>query len=180
MRATRKRSPASGRNRPGNILIRSPFGGCSRNRISEESGGMVLAVKSSIVKSRIRKIEECVTDLEGIRKLPERLFVADRPVRAAAERLLQVAIQSLLDIGSHIIAERGFREADGYAEIIDILGEEGVLPKRFAARIRGMAGLRNILVHDYLEVDPRELRKHLRRLNDFERYSRYVVEYLRL
>jgi uncharacterized protein YutE (UPF0331/DUF86 family) len=43
-----------------------------------------------------------------------------------------------------------------------------------------MAGLRNILVHDYLEVDPRELRKHLRRLNDFERYSRYVVEYLRL
>ena len=141
---------------------------------------MVLAVKSSIVKSRIRKIEECVTDLEGIRKLPERLFFADRPVRAAAERLLQVAIQSLLDIGSHIIAERGFREADGYAEIIDILGEEGVLPKRFATRIRGMAGLRNILVHDYLEVDPRELRKHLGRLNDFERYSRYVVEYLRL
>lgn len=85
---------------------------------------MVLAVKSSIVKSRIRKIEECVAYLEGIRKLPERLFLADRPARAAAERLLQVAIQSLLDIGSHIIAERGFREADGYAEIIDILGEE--------------------------------------------------------
>jgi uncharacterized protein YutE (UPF0331/DUF86 family) len=43
-----------------------------------------------------------------------------------------------------------------------------------------MAGLRNILVHDYLEVDPAELRKHLGRLKDFERYCRYVVEYLRL
>lgn len=139
-----------------------------------------MSVKSHIVKSRIRKIEECVGDLQGIRKLPERVFLEERPVRAAAERLLQVAIQSVLDIGSHIIAERGFREADGYAGIIDILAEEGVIPERFAARIRGMAGLRNILVHDYLEVDPRELRKHLGRLKDFERYSRYVVEYLRL
>ncbi len=139
-----------------------------------------MPVKLPIVKARIRKIEECVADLQGIRKLPERAFFENRSVRAAAERLFQVAIQSVLDIGSHIIAERGFREADGYAEIIDILGEVGVLPKRFAERIRGMAGLRNILVHDYLDVDPRELRKHLGRLKDFERYCRYVVEYLRL
>jgi uncharacterized protein YutE (UPF0331/DUF86 family) len=139
-----------------------------------------LPVKPPIVKARIRKVEECVVDLEGIRKLPARAFFENRSVRAAAERLLQVAIQSVLDIGSHIIAERGFREAAGYAEIIDILGQEGVIPKRFAARIRGMAGLRNILVHDYLEVDPAELRKHLGRLKDFERYCRYVVEHLGL
>lgn len=139
-----------------------------------------MPVKPPIVKARIRKVEECVADLQGIRELPARSFFENRTVRAAAERLLQVAIQSVLDIGSHIIAERGFREADGYAEIIDILGEEGVLPKRFAARIRGMAGLRYILVHDYLAVDPKELRKHLERLKDFERYCRYVVEYLRL
>lgn len=139
-----------------------------------------MPVKPPIVKVRIRKIEECVADLQGIRKLQARAFLENRSVRAAAERHFQVAIQSALDIGSHIIAERGFREADGYAEIIDILGEEGVIPKRFAARIRGMAGLRNILVHDYLAVDPAELRKHLVRLKDFERYCRYVIEYLRL
>lgn len=139
-----------------------------------------MPVKPPIVKARIRKVEECVADLQEIRKLPARVFLENRSIRAAAERLLQVSIQSVLDIGSHIIAERGFREADGYAEIIDILGEEGVLPKRFAARIRGMAGLRNILVHDYLEVDPAELRKNLGKLKDFERYCRYVVEYLRL
>lgn len=137
-----------------------------------------MPVKPPIVKARIRKIEECVADLQGIRKLPARTFFENRSVRAAAERLLQVAIQSVLDIGSHIIAERGFREANGYAEIIDILCEEDVLPRRFAARIRGMAGLRNILVHDYLEVDPAELRKHLGRLKDFERYCRFVIEYL--
>jgi uncharacterized protein YutE (UPF0331/DUF86 family) len=77
-----------------------------------------------------------------------------------------------------LIAERGFREAESYADIIDILGEVKAIPKAFAGRIRGMAGLRNILVHDYLEVDPKELRRHLGRIGDFERYCRYVIAYL--
>jgi uncharacterized protein YutE (UPF0331/DUF86 family) len=137
-----------------------------------------LSVKPPIVKTRIRKIEECVAELRGIKKIPERTFLTSRSVRAATERLLQVAIQSLLDIGSHLIAERGFREAESYADIIDILGEAKVIPKAFAGRIRGMAGLRNILVHDYLEVDPKELRRHLGRIGDFERFCRHVIAYL--
>lgn len=137
-----------------------------------------MAAKPPIVKARIRKIEECVAELREIKKIPERTFLESRPVRAATERLLQVAIQSLLDIGSHLIAERGFREAESYADIIDILGEAKVIPKAFAGRIRGMAGLRNILVHDYLEVDPKELRRHLGRIGDFERFCRHVINYL--
>lgn len=137
-----------------------------------------MAAKPPIVKARIRQIEECVAELRTIGKVPERTFLENRSVRAAAERLLQVAIQSLLDIGSHLIAERGFREAESYADIIDILGEAKVIPKAFAGRIRGMAGLRNILVHDYLAVDPKELRKHLARIGDFERFCRHVIDYL--
>jgi uncharacterized protein YutE (UPF0331/DUF86 family) len=77
-----------------------------------------------------------------------------------------------------MIAEQGFREAESYADIIDILGEAGVIPMAFAVRIRGMVGLRNILVHDYLEIDPKELRRHLGRIRDFERYCQYVIAYL--
>lgn len=137
-----------------------------------------MAAKPPIVKARIRKIEECVAELREIKNIPERTFLESRYVRAATERLLQVAIQSLLDIGSHLIAERGLREAESYADIIDILGEFKVIPKAFAGRIRGMAGLRNILVHDYLEVDPKELRRHLGRIGDFERFCRHVIAYL--
>lgn len=137
-----------------------------------------MSAKPPVVKARIRKIEECVAELRELKKTPERTFLASRSVRAATERLLQVAIQSLLDIGSHLIAERGFREAESYADIIDILGEEKVIPKAFAGRIRGMAGLRNILVHDYLEINPAELRRHLGRIGDFERYCRHVIKYL--
>jgi hypothetical protein len=47
-----------------------------------------LPVKPPIVKARIRKVEECVADLQGMRKLPARAFFENRSVRAAAERLL--------------------------------------------------------------------------------------------
>lgn len=53
------------------------------------------------------------------------------------------------------------------------------LPEAFARRIRKMAGLRNILVHNYLDVDPGELRKHLGKLDDFEKCCRYVLRYLK-
>lgn len=53
-----------------------------------------------------------------------------------------------------------------------------MIPKTFVGRIRGMAGLRNILVHDYLAVDPGELRRHLGRIGDFERFCRHVIAYL--
>ena len=39
-----------------------------------------MPVKLPIVKARIRKIEECVADLQGIRKLPERAFFENRSV----------------------------------------------------------------------------------------------------
>jgi len=139
-----------------------------------------LTVDPQIVKARIAKIEESVDRLREIAAAGGRNPFSDKRTLTESERLFHVAIQSLLDIGNHLIAGLGFREPEGYADIIDVLGEEGVIPRRFAASIRKMAGLRNILVHDYLEVDPAKLRDALRRTGDFERYCRYVVKYLKL
>lgn len=139
-----------------------------------------MAVDPHIVKVRIAKIEESVGRLREISAAGGRNPLSDRRVLTESERLFHVAIQAVLDIGSHLIAGLGFREPEGYAEIIDILGEEGVIPRRFAASIRKMAGLRNILVHDYIDVDPVKLREALRRVGDFEKYCRYVLEYLDL
>lgn len=48
-----------------------------------------------------------------------------------------------------------------------------------ADKIKGMAGLRNILVHDYLRVDLEKLIEFVRfRLEDFLVFMRVVREYL--
>ena len=61
------------------------------------------------------------------------------------------------------------------------MGREGILPPDFSERISGRAGFRNLLVHDYAEVDPERVYEFLQdRLGDFEEFMRYVSIYLKL
>lgn len=96
-----------------------------------------------------------------------------------AERNLQIGIQCLLDIGNHIIAEMGFQLPESNEDIFRILGKDGVIPRDFVSRTEGMAGFRNILVHDYLEIDPSKVYHNLiKALKDFEEFARYIVRYI--
>jgi uncharacterized protein YutE (UPF0331/DUF86 family) len=56
----------------------------------------------------------------------------------------------------------------------------GVLPSEFAAHLAPIAGFRNILVHEYLAVDPQRLYEYLvHRRADLEEFGRHVAVYLR-
>ena len=96
------------------------------------------------------------------------------------ERYLHLAIECCLDLGNHLIADRGLRKAEDYKEVFLILGEAKILPKAFANRIAPMGGFRNILVHDYLRVDPQKVYDPLQKsLPDFERFARAMAKFLR-
>lgn len=76
----------------------------------------------------------------------------DPDARWAVERGLHLCCQNALDIATHLAASAG-RDAPDYATAIDVLADLGVLPPPFAARFRGIAGFRNVLVHGYLGLD---------------------------
>ena len=93
---------------------------------------------------------------------------------------LQVSIQIIIDTGNHILAAVGVNAIDEYVDVIDRLGEQKIIPKKFAGRIRGMAGLRNILVHEYDAVDMKIVYNILQhRLDDFYRFTGYINRFLR-
>lgn len=100
-------------------------------------------------------------------------------LRGAVERYLQLALECTLDIGEMIISKEGFRKPDRYREVIEILGEKGILPRDFAKRFAPSMGFRNILVHRYAEVDLDELYRHLKHdLEDFNTFAKCVAKYI--
>jgi uncharacterized protein YutE (UPF0331/DUF86 family) len=106
-------------------------------------------------------------------------FVADDILHTAAEHYFQVAIQAALDIGGMLLAARSVKVPQGYADIFPALAEAGVLPKDFADELVGMAKLRNVLVHMYLQVDLGLMYSYLQnKVGDFERFVVYVGEFL--
>jgi uncharacterized protein YutE (UPF0331/DUF86 family) len=84
----------------------------------------------------------------------EEAYLTDPFVQDVVERNLQVASQIILDVCTHLIADQGWESPDTYEDAIVTLARRSVLPNRLAEGLRGMAGFRNILVHEYLEVDP--------------------------
>lgn len=92
----------------------------------------------------------------------------------AVERGLQLCAQNALDIATHLAASAGL-DAPDYTTAIDHLVGLGILPQDFAARFRGIAGFRNVLVHAYLDVDPRRVHALLNeRLADFAEFATHV------
>lgn len=69
------------------------------------------------------------------------------------ERLVQLVIQALLDLGLMAISALGLRKPASYRDIATVLEEAGLLEHGDAHMLRLMAGLRNILVHAYAHVD---------------------------
>lgn len=77
--------------------------------------------------------------------------------KLAMERLVQMSIESMLDIGNMIIDGFIMRDPGSFEDIIDILVDEDVLPVEETENYKEVIRLRNMLVKDYLNVDHQQL-----------------------
>ncbi len=65
-----------------------------------------------------------------------------------------------------------------YRQAVESLGREGVLPSAFAERMAPIAGFRNILVHEYLAIDPVKLYDMLiHGRTDLQEFGQRIIEY---
>ena len=105
------------------------------------------------IKARLRKLDEYDSYLKRLQELSEPDFLGDFRLFGSAERYLQLSIECLLDIGQMIIAGLGLHKPERHQEIIDILADAAIISHDLAERLAGVGGFRNILVHDYLDID---------------------------
>ena len=127
----------------------------------------------------MKRLDKALQILQQSSKITLEELVGNDVLLSAVERNLQVAIECVLDIGNRIIAEKGFESPDDNEDIIRILGGEGVVPSDFAEDIKGIAGFRNILVHEYTKIDYELLYNYLEhRLDDLREFAGHISAYL--
>lgn len=98
-------------------------------------------------------LDEYLDILRKLQKYSLDEFLADPERYGSAERFLQLAIETTMDIGNHIISDLGLGEVNWYSDIALLLEEKGYINAEMREKWVKMIGFRNILVHDYLEVD---------------------------
>jgi len=92
-------------------------------------------VDRNIILARVTTIRESVRRLVALAALSERAFRADADACAIAERHLQVAIQSVIDIGNHVVADLDLGTATDYKEIFVLLAKHRIISKALAEKL---------------------------------------------
>jgi len=142
------------------------------------SEGVDDMISREIVEERLYEMNENLKLLQEVKKYPLSDFKSDPFKFKTAERCLHIAIECVLDIGNHIIAEMKWKRPKGYGDILEILANRKAIPADFADRFSPIANLRNILVHAYLSIDHDVLYKNLDNIADFKEFEGYIMKFL--
>jgi uncharacterized protein YutE (UPF0331/DUF86 family) len=124
----------------------------------------------------IRTVELLETDVPD--DLQALTAQPDGQAMAAAEHRLVVAAQAVADVAAHIVVSEGLGAPDDYRSAVIMLGSRGVLEPELAERLASAVGLRNVLVHLYVQVDPLRVVEAIEGADDFRRFARDVEKWM--
>ena len=137
-----------------------------------------MALRAEVARKKILQVGQAIGRLRSWMPISLEQLEQDLQLQWAVERGLQVASEALFDAGNHVLAAAFQESIDEYREIPKRLASHGVLSGATAARLENLAGFRNVLVHDYAEIDLRKVHAGLSRLEDFDAFVADVERWL--
>jgi len=121
-----------------------------------------------------RKLERAEGYLKQIRLKKDpgiAVFIKDSDLQSVILFNLIQAIQSCIDMGSHIISDSEWETPSTQAEIFEILASRKVITKAIAKKMIQMVGFRNRIVHEYEKTDMKIVhtvwKKHIAGIESF-------------
>lgn len=88
------------------------------------------------------------------------------------------AIEACIDVAQHVCSSEGWGPPRDNGDAMLVLGRHGVLEPDVAESMRTAVGFRNVLVHQYGDVDDDIVQERLVDLGDLDAFAAQVVRYL--
>ncbi len=130
-------------------------------------------VKADLLRRKLEALEENLGFLRHSQRYTLEEFIADPERYGSTERFLQLSIEILDDIGSHVISDESLGTIDSYSDIPRILFDKKHISAECRETWLTMIGFRNLLVHGYAKVDRAVVYGILKEdLSDFEQVAR--------
>ena len=136
-------------------------------------------VDRDLTLRKLANLDLYVSQVAEYRDLTVEQYRGDWKTQRIVEGTLQMAVEVCADIANHVIADRGLRVPTTYAEAFEVLAEARLLDARLRETMVRMSQFRNVIVHQYTELEPaivvRILREHL---EDFARFRTTAVTWV--
>lgn len=114
----------------------------------------ITGYKSDVLKA--------VERIEGIIALSEQEFFKEEKNIFSLRYLIILTVEAMADIGRHLLAKIAFKAVEEYRDCFREMGKEGFLSEHVSKNLIRLAGLRNLLVHRYWEIDDKRVLQECR------------------
>jgi uncharacterized protein YutE (UPF0331/DUF86 family) len=129
-------------------------------------------VDINVVTSKLRELAERIARARAHCPPTAAALAADPDALDLVAFNLMLAVQTCLDVASHLISDEEWAPAATYAEAFRILHEHGVISEQTAEQLGKATGLRNVVVHGYAGADPEQIHHAaVSGVADLERFS---------
>ncbi|MEJ5946809.1 HepT-like ribonuclease domain-containing protein [Pseudokineococcus basanitobsidens] len=106
-----------------------------------------------VVHAELDLVDGALTTLASAGRLDAARLRDDALLAAAVERLLSRVVDLAVDVNAHVaVAELGRAPAD-YRSSFQAAVDAGALPQELGDRLAPSAGLRDVIVHEYAQLD---------------------------
>ena len=134
-------------------------------------------VDQEIFSRRLDALERYLARAAALGEAGEAAFLADPAIHDLAERYLHLATEAAIDLANHWISDAGLRTPETNRDTFAILQEADEIDSELAQKLRGWAGFRNVLVHQYANIDHRVSYRAIRDdLVDLQAFRQWAVE----
>src|SRR5215471_15919448 len=117
-------------------------------------GGAILSAMNDLVLHKKASIERCIAQIRTYYALPSvQPFVSDYFKQDAIAINLQRACEQSIDLANHTIRVKKLGLPAQSKDSFRLLAQHHIIPPDLATTLERMVGFRNILVHQYQQLD---------------------------
>ena len=133
-----------------------------------------------VVLAKVAAIQKCLRRIKHVTDLdPDRLDELDAQDIFVLN--LQRAIQSTIDLATHIVASEGLGISDTIGGNFVLLKHSKIITKSLSKKMQSMVGFRNIAIHNYQALDVNILKAILsKNLKDIEQFYTAVLTHFHM
>ena len=110
-------------------------------------------INYDLVRRKLSRLNMYLQKLEPIARKTLKEYLGDDYLRFSTERLIQLIVECAADINNHVVVETGKHPPEDYRSSFIKAAEAGLITRKLAEHLQGSAGMRNVLVHEYMDID---------------------------
>lgn len=127
-----------------------------------------------------RMLDRIAADVAHLRHLRDRgtALLGDRVALDSVKYTFVTAIEGCVRVAHHLVVSQHWRVQDSNADAVRLLGRNGVLVPEVAAAVARAVGFRNVLVHEYTDIDDAMVVANLDLLDDLVAFVAQVARWV--